>query len=450
MPERPNAEVEAYAGVFSDGDLEDTVDVNWWLQFDDPTLNAIISEVLQSNKLLKVEMISVRLAEAIARRQGLERSYSTSVGASGELGRSSSNGQDVELSINGGIGASWEIDIFDRIAAQIEAAKFDIEAAREARRDIAIIVTSAAALNYIEIRGAQRRLEVARQNAQTQAHGLELLRTLFENGRATRLDLERAEALYRTTLASQPRFEASARSGMSALAALMGQSAHKPNELLSGLIETPDDIPEHKGKLAAGSVEGLIRRRPDIRAAEAVIGRQLALSEAERADLFPTVIMNFDVLALFDDSINDIGDLSSFGFGIGPSLQWAGPDLRRVRANIDISDTRAEVALAQYEATVVGALSEVEIALTNYSKELERRSDLEQAVSSARRALELASLRFEEGLDDYLDVLEAQRTVLDAEDRLAESRLQSSSQAIAAYRALGGIDMTETSTWAEP
>jgi multidrug efflux system outer membrane protein len=186
----------------------------------------------------------------------------------------------------------------------------------------------------------------------------------------------------------------------------------------------------------------MIRRRPDIRRAEALIGRQLALSEATRADLFPTVSLNLDLSSIFDDT-NDVGDLTSLGFGFGPSIQWAGPDLRRVRADIDISDARAEAEIAAYEDTVITALSEVEIALTNYTQELARRADLQQAAASAKRALELASLRFEEGQDDFLDVLEAQRTVLDAEDRLAESRLQASVQAIAAYRALGGVGLLD-------
>ncbi|MEE2921380.1 MAG: TolC family protein, partial [Pseudomonadota bacterium] len=189
--------------------------------------------------------------------------------------------------------------------------------------------------------------------------------------------------------------------------------------------------------------------RPDIRAAEAALGRQVALGEAARAELFPTIVWNADVFALFNPD-NSVGDLSSLGFGIGPAIQWAGPDLRRVRANIDASDARTEAAIAQYEVTVLAALSEVESALTQYVSELRRRDDLESAATSARRSLELARLRFEEGVDDYLDVLDAQRTLLDAEDRLAESRQQTSEAAIAAYRALGGISEDADDIASEP
>ncbi|MDG1826095.1 MAG: TolC family protein [Henriciella sp.] len=414
----------------------------WWNQFDDPILTDLIAKALDANKSLEAASANVRIAESLAARQQLERSYSTGVSARAELGRAPRPGQDVGFSLSSGIGASWEIDLFDRIGAQIAATEFDIEAAQQARRDIGVVVAGNTALNYIQLRGAQRRLEVARQNAETQAQGLDLLNTLLENGRATRLDVERARALYRTTLASLPRFEASARTAMSALAALTGQAANNPDAMLIGLVEKAGDIPEHRGLIAAGTLEDMIRRRPDIRRAEALIGRQLALSEATRADLFPRVSLNLDLSSIFDDT-NDIGDLTSLGFGIGPSIQWAGPDLRRVRADIDISDARAEAEIAAYEDTVITALSEVEIAITNYTQELARRADLQQAAASAKRALELASLRFEEGQDDFLDVLEAQRTVLDAEDRLAESRFQASVQAIAAYRALGGVGLLD-------
>jgi len=346
----------------------------------------------------------------------------------------------VRASIQGALGASWEYDAFGRIEAQIAAAEFDVEAARQARRDVAVIVASETALNYVQLRGAQRRLAVARKNADTQSEGLDLLQTLLDNGRATRLDMERAEAQYRTTLASLPRYEAAIESAKSALAALTGQPANSRSSLVMELVTSADDIPEHRGAIMAGSVEDLVRRRPDIRSAEVLIARQLALGDAARADLFPTITVNANVLALFDDA-NDIGDLTSFGFGVGPSISWAWPDLRRVRANIDATDARTDAAIAQYEQTVLNALSEVESALSEYTNELKRRDDLKRAAASAQRAIELARLRFEEGLDDYLDVLEAQRTLLTAEDQLAESRLQSSSRAIAAYRALGGIEM---------
>jgi len=448
-PPAPDAAPVALGTAFSEGLQEVAFDTEWWTRFDDPQMGSLIARALAANKSLDVAQANIRLAGSLARSARLNRSYGTSSSAGANVGRSTGAGQDVEASATGNIGASWEMDLFGRIDAEIAAAEFSVQEARQLRRDVAVIVASDTALAYVTLRSAQARLHVARKNARTQLEGLDLLQSLFANGRATRLDLERADTQYRTTLASIPRLEASIQTSLNALAALTGQPATDPDEELGRLVLETDDIPEHQGAILTGSVESLTRRRPDIRAAEAALGRQMALGEAARAELFPTIVWNADVFALFNPD-NSVGDLSSLGFGIGPAIQWAGPDLRRVRANIDASDARTEAAIAQYEVTVLAALSEVESALTQYVSELRRRDDLESAATSARRSLELARLRFEEGVDDYLDVLDAQRTLLDAEDRLAESRQQTSEAAIAAYRALGGISEDADDISSEP
>ena len=198
------------------------------------------------------------------------------------------------------------------------------------------------------------------------------------------------------------------------------------------------DIPELKNTLLTGSPDGMIRRRPDIRQAETEIARRLALSEAERARLFPTLSFDGNLLAVFN-SDNRIDRLSSFGFNFGPALVWEGPDLRRVRADIALSDAQTKQAYAVYEQTVLQALSDVETALSNAKNEVQRRDDLIKAAEASRTALELAQLRFDEGLDDFLDVLEAQRTLLENEDRLTQSRLETTRLAILTYRELGGV-----------
>ena len=120
-------------------------------------------------------------------------------------------------------------------------------------------------------------------------------------------------------------------------------------------------------------------------------------------------------------------------------MVWEGPDLRRVRADIALSDAQTKQAYAVYEQTVLQALSDVETALSNAKNEVQRRDDLIKAAEASRTALELAQLRFDEGLDDFLDVLEAQRTLLENEDRLAQSRLETTRLAILTYRELGGV-----------
>ncbi|MEL6665614.1 MAG: TolC family protein [Pseudomonadota bacterium] len=437
-PDAPNAPMtsESYAAANSALVSQAPIEIEWWAGFSDPLLTDLVNEALAENKSLAIAEANVSAARAILARQSLGRSYSTSATTNAELGRAARQGADTELSASGQLGASWEYDAFGRIASQIESAALRVEQLDELRRDAAVTIAANTALTYVDYRGNQVRLAVAQRNADLQGESVELLRVLFENGRATRLDVERAESQYRTTLASLPLLEINIRTAATQLAVLTGRSDLQFDETALDPIGEIATIPVPPETLTVGRPEELIRRRPDIRAAEANISRLLALGEVERARLFPTLTFNANLLSLFTkDSTLD----NSFGFGIGPALRWDGPDLRRVRADIEIADAQTRVAFADYENTVIEALGEVEIALISYVQERARRVDLEAAAVSAERALELARLRFDEGLDDFLDVIDAQRTLLDAQDRLEISRLATTRQAIAAYRALGGI-----------
>lgn len=433
VPEAPEPGAVESGAVFAFAETAETADLaQWWMRFNDPALAGLVERALAENATLEAARANIEAARAVLRRAELAGAPGTQSAAGADLGRAAREGADLELTGSASLAASWEFDAFGRIAAEIAAAEFSLEQAEQVRRDIAVIVAAETAGAYADLRGAERRLEVGRQNAEAQREGLDLLQTLFDNGRATRLDLERAEAQYRTTLASLPVFEAAIDAARARLSALTGL----PISALPEPAAINADIPEHEGAILAGTPEALLRRRPDIRAAEATIGRQLAIGEAERARLFPSVTFNADVTGVFTEGATLD---NSLGFGFGPAIVWEGPDLRRVRASIDAADARSLEAMALYEQTVRDALAETETALSAYARERARRADLTQAASAARRALELARLRFEEGLDDYLDVLDAQRTLLDAEDRLAASRLETTRRAIAAYRALGGI-----------
>jgi len=235
-----------------------------------------------------------------------------------------------------------------------------------------------------------------------------------------------------------PRFQAIIDNAISRLAVLTGTSAASPDDKLISMATNTADIPTLQSSFDIGSPNDLIRRRPDIRAAEIDIAQRLSLSDVERARLFPVITFGADISALFGAS-NRLDQLSSFGFGLGPAIRWEGPDLRRVRADIDIADAQTERAYKVYEQVVTQALSDVEIALSSRRNELRRQQDLILAADAASTALEIATLRFEEGLDDFLDVLDAQRTLLTAQDRLAENQLQTTRLTVLSYRELGGL-----------
>lgn len=415
------------------GGLETVPD--WWTRFDDPSLVALIERALSENRDLSVAKANVAVADALLRRANMDRSFSTS-GTTNANFNNQARFSNIDLNVSGGLGASWELDAFGRIDAQIRAATFNQEAVLQARRDVAVLVASQTAQAYIDLRSAEARLAVAKENAALQAEGLDLLNQLVEAGRSNDLDLNRSQALYLATRASLPTFQAAVATAKAQLNALTGAYAGKNGLALPA--SQNGKIPEHGGAFITGSPAALIRRRPDIRAAEARIGERLSLSDVERARLFPTLVINADVNGFFG-SLNRLANANGFGLGIGPALSWEGPDLRRVRADINVSDAQTLSAYAAYEQTIFTALSEVETALARYNAERLRRDDLTSATDAARNALKLARLRFDEGLDDFLDVLDAQRTLLDAQDTLVQNETLITTFAISAYRALGGM-----------
>lgn len=431
----------------------DTLPDAWWQVFGDPVLTTLIETALAENARIDRAEANIAAARALLSRAQLAGSYATGSDAGARLGRAARAGADVELSGSAGFGASWEWDLFGRIEAGIAAADAGLVAAEESARDVAVIVAAETALAYADLRGAALRLGVSRRNARTQEESLSLLRQLFDNGRATRLDLDRAEAQYRTTRAAAPRFEAEIEAARARLAALTGQAATtlRTEDWAAGGDagasgdRAGDGLPEVGAMMIAADPAGMLRRRPDVRAAEARLARALALGEVARARLFPTVTLSADIASVFG-SLDTFGDANTIGFGIGPALVWEGPDLRRVYADIDLADADTRAAIAEYEQVVLDALAEADTALTDFAKERARTADLVAATEAAQRAADLAELRFEEGLDSFLDVLDAQRTLLEAEDRLAESRLQATRRAIAAYRALGGFPDTISDT----
>ena len=410
---------------------------NWWTGFDDPELQRLVETALGASPVLRGADYSVAETEALLRLALLGRSPSLSSSARASADRRL-NEDAFETTGNLNLAANWELDVFGRLGGAVAAARFDEAAARELRRDLAVTVASETALAYIDLRSGEARLAVARQNAEAQKESLDLVRTLFENGRANELDLTRSETQYRTTLASLPAFKATITAARSRLAALTGSSASLASSLANTDPATAGRIPSLTTPLAAGTPEEMLRRRPDVRLAEARIGSALALGRSARANLFPRVTLGANVLSLFSETGVAFSD-ETVSLSFGPAINWAGPDLRRVYAQIDLNDARTLGAAADYEAAVLDALAETETALSAYVTERQRRADLDAAFVSARRAYDLARLRYEEGLDSFLDVLDAQRTLLDAEDRLAVNEAEIARRAIRAYRTLGGI-----------
>ncbi len=433
-------EIDAGA-AFQTGQSSGVVAPDWWRGFNDSELARLVDAAVRNNPALDGADFSVIEAEALLRLAGLNRQPSLNLSADASAARAPGDNVDVISGADATLAASWEWDAAGRLKALQRSALADVTAARETQRDLAVSLAAATALAYVDLRENEARLAVARRNADVQADSVKLARALFENGRSTQLDLDRAEAQYRTTLASLPTFEASRDAAQFSLAALTGTTPSAARSI------APGRVPRLAAPLITGAPEDLIRRRADVRLAEADLASLLALSDAARADLFPRVTFNANILALVTDRASLVSN-DGFGFSLGPAISWQGPDLRRVRARVDAADARVGRAASNYESTVLGALSETESALTAYAGEVRRTNDLTLAANAARRARDLAELRYRQGFDSFLDVLDAQRTLNEAEDRLVVNEATQARRAIQIYRALGGIwDYNELKTY---
>jgi multidrug efflux system outer membrane protein len=199
----------------------------------------------------------------------------------------------------------------------------------------------------------------------------------------------------------------------------------------------PEPIPRCPGEIAIGDPAGLLRRRADVRAAEENLAGATARIGVEVADLFPRVLF-IGSIGVDAASFSGLASGGAGGYSFGPRLQWAAFDLGRVYARIRQADARADAALALYERTVLLALEEAENALVGYGKSLERERSLAESEQASRNAAELARLRYEDGVSNFLQVLDSERRLLEAQELLAQSQTDVSVSLIAVYKALGG------------
>ncbi|HEX9502033.1 MAG TPA: efflux transporter outer membrane subunit [Thermoanaerobaculia bacterium] len=332
-----------------------------------------------------------------------------------------------------GFDASWELDLFGGIKHDREAALAQVQATDEERRDVEISLMAEVARNYVDLRGAQKRLDVLDARIQTLRETLDIVRARQQGGLTNDLDVARSEALLEDTLAARPSLEYAATSSMHRLAVLTGR---KPQELVEQL-STHASIPIAQAEIASGVPLDIIERRPDIRTAERQLAAANARIDVARADLYPRVAL----LGGFGHRSDDTADLlrSIAGYwSFGPALRWPLLTGGRVHAQIDAARARRDQAEAAFQQTILGAMEDVENALASYGRDQHEKDRLAAAVAAEARAVDLADSRYRAGLDSFLAVLDAQRTLRDGEDRFAAAETHVALSAITLYKALGG------------
>jgi outer membrane protein, multidrug efflux system len=419
----------------------------WWSVFNDPLLNSLVERAVRSN--LDLRLAEARIREARASRRVIAADAWPTVEVSGSYARerlsknalafpsqggSSVSGKILEHNLyETGFDASWEIDVFGGVRRSVEAADATIGASVEDRRDALVTLLGDVARNYIELRGFQRRLAVTRANLKTQQESLDLTKVRFQAGLVSDLDVAQAEALANTTEAQIPTLQSSLKQAAYRLDLLLGL---QPGALWAELSnETP--IPVLPPEVLVGLPSELLRRRPDIRRAERQLAAATAQVGAATADLFPRFSLT-GAVGLQSFSASDWFTGRSRFWSIGPTISWPIFDAGRIRANIEVRDAQQEQALTQYEKVVLTALQDVETSLVNYSQEQARYRSLVEAVAANRRAVSMANELYVRGLNDFLNVLETQRSLFQTENDLAQSQAAMASNLVSLYKALGG------------
>jgi multidrug efflux system outer membrane protein len=428
-----------FANAGEPGFAENEAVEHYWTGFDDPMMSGLIDDALAHNKDLSAAEANLRAARAARRLAGLDQ-YPTVTFAAGYTRNLDSQEQlpgvdmhDREFdAAQAGFDGLWELDLFGRVRRNVEAARGDVGAAAATLQDARVSVIAEVARDYFILRGLQDQLTLTRRNADNQFSTLKLTRNRLEAGRGNELDTSRAEAQWQTTVASIPSLEASVATTCYRLSVLTGRQPNALSASLGSLAPMPALPPLN----AIGTPEQLLRRRPDVRVAERRLAAATARVGVAVGDLFPKVTLLGEV-GYFAPTFGQFGESEARFFSVGPSISWAAFDLGRVRARISSAKAQTDQALAAYEGAVLGALEDTEGALISYGRSQSRRESLRIAAAASEKAADLARKRFEGGLIDFLEVLDAERTLLSAQLLLSQSRTDAATSLIAVYKALG-------------
>jgi multidrug efflux system outer membrane protein len=412
----------------------------FWQTLGDTTLSRLLEEVVRQN--LDLRSAQARVSGARASRDRALMDLTPSLALTGGYSRQRLSSASFPISSGGlpdqdiwdaGFDASWELDVFGRLRHNYRAQGAFNEAAEEDLRDVQVTLTAEVARTYFELRGAQEQLAVARQNAENQRSTLTLTEERLDAGRGTAFDTERARAFLSSTLASIPSREAEVAAAQFRIGVLVGRSPATVAAELAASSPLPvlPDVP------VISNPDVVVKHRPDVASAERFAASQRALVSAAKADYLPRLSLGATAGYTSGD-FSAIGDDGTFRYGVGPRVTWYGLNLGRVRATVNEQRAREDAAQSQYGQTVLRAMEDLENSMSRYRTSRERVARLTEASAASERAAELARLRFREGVTDFLQVLDSERTQLEAQDQLARSRTDAAIAYAALYKAVGG------------
>jgi len=422
----------------------------WWQNFHDPELQSLIKRALTSNLDVRLARAKLRESRATLRNARFSKQIpAVNIDGSYTRSRTSSDNPQIPKLSSGGsqttlipttygvyqayFDASYEVDIFGGVRNQVRAARADAAASEEDLRNTLISTLAEVARDYLQLRQYQQQLRVAEQNEASQQDTLNITQVRKKAGLVSDLDVANAAASLASTRSSIPTLQAKISEQIHAISVLLGQNPTDLDVELSkesGLPTAPAEIP-------LGLPSELLRRRPDIREAERNVEAAAARLKVQTSKLFPSISLTAEYGGQ-SGSIGNLVNAAARFFSFGPSIQWEILNYPAVKSNIHIYQAKRDEQILTYQKTVLTAFQDVEDALVAYRTEQTREKVLETEVEQYRNAASLALTRYTRGLTNFLDVLEAQRSLYTAEDALVESRATLATNLISLYKALGG------------
>ena len=453
---------------------QEPIDPQWWNTFGDPELVKLEQQVAAEN--LDVRTATFRLAESRsqldvtsadqfpqvngnasytrekASNKGVFTAFGSSQGtaaASGSGQGSSANGSGSGLGTGGlaassagfppfdiwqyGFDASWELDIWGRVRREIEAGRATVEASADARRAALLSALAEVARDYVQLRGTQETLRITNENLQSARQSLRLTQERAAGGLTTDLDVANQRSQVATNQSQIPQLEQQQQQTINALSLLLG----KPPGALESELLAPKPIPMVPPVVPIGLPSELARRRPDIRQAEEQLHSATADIGVAVADFYPRVTLSGS-LGIQATQLNGLSTWDARQYALGPSITLPIFEGGQLRATLELRKQQQQEAAINYQKTVLQAWHDVDNALVAYDSEQRRRDQLAEAVRASQQALGLARQRYAQGVADFLDVLTAERTLLAAQQQLADSTTTISTNLVALYKALGG------------
>ena len=419
-------------------------DAAWWKGFNDPALDRLVELAWRQN--LPLQVAGLRIVEARAQwgiatgRQFPQVQEITGSATAAGPSKNTPLGALLPRHLTEfqiGFDASWEIDFWGKYRRAVDAEAAALLAS-VADYDAAVVsLTAEVARTYVAVRTLEVLIAQAQSNADIQDRALKIAESRFQNGATSELDVAQSTTLLQSTLATIPELQGQLQQARNALSTLLGQPPGAADSLLAG----PQEIPQAPAKVAVSVPAEMLRRRPDIRSAEMSAASQCARIGVAKADLYPSFSL-FGSIGLQASGSgwggHNFFSTNSFFYQAGPAVSWPFFNYGRIENNVRVQDARFQQLLVAYHDTVLRAAQEVEDALAGFLNAQEAAVFQQGAVKAAQRSVELSVEQYREGATDYQRVLDAQRSLLEQQNDLAQSRSSVATSLVAVYKALGG------------